>query len=184
MREKAFTLNELLITVAIFIIVTGAIYGGYNLSQKAYRESEIAAEITQNSRVIIERMNREIRQAKELVGDFPEEKQDAENEITFEDGHVAEPYQYIHYFIEDSTIKREVLGFYFSGDPEEVLVPWDAIPPAGQSLEVKTLESAKIIGEWVKNLEIWGSGIINVALELQKNDKSFYLETKILGRNF
>ena len=35
MREKAFTLNELLITVAIFIIVTGAIYGGYNLSQKA-----------------------------------------------------------------------------------------------------------------------------------------------------
>ncbi len=178
-----FSLTELLITVTILIIVTGAVYGGYSLSQKAYSEGEISAEITQNGRVIVERMNREIRQAKEIVGDFPEEKADAKEEITFEDGHIETPYHYIHYFKSGSEIKREVLGYYFSGDPGKNLVPWDAMPPVGQTLQIKTLEEARTIGEWVLGLKLWGSKVINIALTFQKKDKVFNLESEIFGRN-
>jgi len=180
---SGFTLTELLITITILVIVTGAVYGGYSLSQKAYSNGEASAEITQNGRVIIERMNREIRQAKEITGDFPEEEESAQNEIIFEDGHIETPYYYIHYFQSDGEIKREVLGYYFSGDITQTLVPWDAIPPVGQTLETKILEENKVIGEWVSNLELWGSKIININLILQKKDKVFNLKSEILGRN-
>jgi prepilin-type N-terminal cleavage/methylation domain-containing protein len=181
--QKAFTLPELLVTMAILVIVMGAVYLAYSLNQKAYREGEDTAEITQNGRVIVERFNREIRQAKEIVGSFPESEEEATSTITFEDGHIADPYHYIHYFKTDDTVKREVLGYYFSGDSEETLVPWNAVPPDGQTLETKTLEATKIIGEWVSGLGLWGSEIINIALTLEKSDKTLYLETKIFGRN-
>ena len=183
MKERAFTLNELLITVAILLIISGAIYSGYSLSQKAYRESELAAEITQNGRVILERMTREIRQAKEIVGDFPEEKEGALSEITFEDGHTTSSYHYIHYFKTNNNIKREIIGYYFFDDPDETLVPWDTTSTT-QVVETKSLEEPEIIGEWVENLELWGTKTINITLGLVKLDKSLDLETKVFCRNF
>lgn len=184
-QNQGFTLTELLVTITILVIITGAVYLGYSLSQKAYREGERAAELTQNGRVIIERMNREIRQAKEIaISDFPEERESAKEEIAFEDGHTTTTYRYIHYFKTDNIIKREVIGYYFSGDFQEALQPWDALPPQGQTLEKKTLEEARIIGEWVSSLEFWGSKVINIALTLEKKEKSLNLETKIFSRNF
>ncbi len=178
-----FTLTELLITITILVIVTSAVYGGYSLSQKAYSGGEASAEITQNGRVIIERIDREIRQAKEIAGDFPEERAFAQEEITFEDGHTETPYHYVHYFKDDGEIKRGVVGYYFSGDPGENLVPWDAVPPVGQTLQTKTLEEPRTVGEWVIGLKFWGSKVINIALTLQKKDKVFNLESEIFGRN-
>ena len=180
---RGFSLTELLITITILIMVTSAVYGGYSLSQKAYSEGETSAEITQNGRVIIERIDREIRQAKEIVGDFPEERAFAQEEIIFEDGHTETPYHYIRYFKADGEIKREVMGYYFSDDPEKTLVPWDAVPPVIQTLQTKTLEESRTIGEWVSDLEFWGSKLINIALTLQKKDKVFKLESEIFGRN-
>ncbi len=182
-HQKAFTLPELLVTMAILIIVIGAVYLAYSLNQQAFREGENTAEITQNGRVIIERLNREIRQAKEIAGNFPEVEESATSTIIFEDGHSTTSYRYIRYFQPDNIVKREILGYYFSGDVEETLVPWDALPPEGQTLETKTLEADKVIGEWVNNLEFWGSEIINIALTLEKSGKTLYLETKIFGRN-
>lgn len=181
---RGFTLTELLVTITILVIITGAVYLGYNLSQKAYREGEKAAEITQNGRVIIERINREIRQTKEITGPFPEERESAVSEITFEDGHTTTTYRYVHYFKTNNNIEREIIGYYFSGDSEETLVPWDALPPQGQTLEGKILEEVRIIGEWVSVLEFWGSKVINIALTLEKKGKVLNLETKIFSRNF
>jgi len=182
--KKGFTSTELLIAITIFVIVTGAVYLAFNLSQKAYREGQNSAEITQNGRVIIERISREIRQAKEVIGDFPSAEEDATSSITFEDGHISDPYHYIHYFKTDSEVKREVLGFYFSGDPTQTLQPWEAIPPVGQTLATTTLETAVVIGEWVEKLDFWGSNVINIVLTLTKADKTLNLETKVFSRNF
>lgn len=181
---KSFTLIEVLVTVTIFALVGAGIYSSHVLSQKAYKEGEVSAEITQNGRVIMERMTREIRQAKEVVGDFPEEEAEAVSEITFEDGHISDSYHYIHYFISSDTIQREVLGYYFSGDVAQTLVPWNAVPPLGQSLLSKNLEEARVIGEWVEEFKIWGSRLITIDLNLKKKEKTFFLETKILSRNF
>ena len=182
-RYKGFVLTELLVNIGILVIISGAVYTSFSLSQKAYRESEYSAEITQNGRVITERMTRDIRQARKIAGDLPEEEGSAVDEITFEDGHVSDQYHYVRYFKSGNKIEREILGYYFSGDASETLVPYNAIPPSGQSLVTKTLEQSRTIGEYVSDLKIWKLKGINIDLSLAKNDKILYLETKILGRN-
>lgn len=176
-------MTEIIITTCILVIVTVAVYTAYSLSQKAYKEGEAAAEITQNGRVIIERMNREIRQARDIITELPAISTEAANTIEFEDGHSAVSYRYISYYQESSEVKRKVTGYYFSGDPEQTLVPWDAIPPVGQTLEIIVLEEPVVIGEWVSNLKLWDSEVINIGLNLTKQNKTLNLETKIFCRN-
>lgn len=179
-----FTLAETLVSVAIFSIVAGAVYAGYSLNHKAYNTREADAEIVQNGRVILERLSREMRQAREIVGGLPDEEQTATSTIIFEDGHVESTYHYIHYFLDQNNLKREVLGYYFSGDIGKNLLPWNAIPPIGQTLEVEILEEEAIIGEYVSEIKFWGSGLIQISLDLKKQTQDINFRTKIYGRNF
>ena len=179
-----FTLIEVSVTMAILGLVLGAVYSVYNLSQKAYTTEENMIEINQNGRVVFERLSREIRQATEVVTELPVEEALATSTIMFEDGHITEPYNYIRYFQAGSLVKREVVGFYFSEDQQEALVPWDAVPPLGQTLLVKTVQEAQTIGEYVTRLSFWGSGVVNIALNLDKKDNNLLLRTNIFGRNF
>jgi len=179
-----FTLIETLITITILVLVLGVIYGVYLLSQKTYQEGERLSEITQNSRVILERITREVRQAKEIVTELPEEEISATSTLMFEDGHIPEPYHYIHYFQEDNFVQREVIGFYFSDDAGETLVPWDAEPPVGQNLLTKTLAEVQIIGEYITDLKFFGSQVIQINLDLAKKNTNLKLSSKVFGRNF
>jgi len=89
-------------------------------------------------------------------------------------------YHYIHYYFQsfDNSIRREVIGYYVSGDSGETLVSWDT-----DGIVEKTIEPSKIIGEWVNTVEFWGSSVINIALTLTKKNKSIDLQTKVYGRN-
>lgn len=188
--SKGFTLAELIVVIFVLFLIIEVVYSGYLLSRKSYLEGEKVPEITQNGRVILERVVREVRQAREMVTELSEEESGATSSIEFEDGHISSPYHYIRYFKEGNEIKREIVGYYFSGitgDPEDNLVPWDSIPPSGQSLATTSLETPgtpKVIGEWVNDLSFWGSESINIALALEKRGKTFYLRTKVYGRNF
>jgi len=90
-------------------------------------------------------------------------------------------YYYIHYFRDDSNVKRRALTYYFSGDPD-TFVPWNAEPPVGQTLEQQLLEE-EIVGEYVSSLKFWQSPVVNIALSLEKNDRNLNLQTKVFGRN-
>lgn len=184
--NRGFTLTELLVSIVILAIVTGAVFISYSLSQKAYREGERTAEITQNGRVILERITRELHQAREIATELSEEEpQDQVSPlggIIFEDGHIEDPYNYIHYFKEEGKIKREVIAYYFSGSPG-IYVPWDSEPPLGQTLEIETIESTKTIGEYLTALKFWGSNLISIYLSLEKNDKKIDFKTKVFSRN-
>ncbi len=87
-QTKGFTLTELLLVISFILIITSIISGINLLSQRAYRDGEVMAEITQNGRVILERMAREIRQTREIITELPEEDIDPLEEIIFQDGHL------------------------------------------------------------------------------------------------
>lgn len=186
---ESFTLVELLVTIVILVLVIGAVYWAFALGQRAYQEAEMAAEIAQNGRVISERMTREIRQARDIVTELSDDQAGATSTVEFEDGHDITYVGYIRYFWEeqDNTIKREKIAYYFSdsGDPNNpnTYVAWNATPPAGETLETVILESSQIIGEYVNDLQIWGSSLINIALTLEKKDKILDSKTKVFGRN-
>jgi len=187
--SSGFTLSELLVSIVFVFLVLGAIYSSYILHQKASTEGESAIEILQNGRVVLERMAREIRQAKDMVTDLPVAKEGAVSSIEFEDGHDSSYIHYIRYFDDstDKTIKREVIGYYYSlsGDPNDTstYVLWNAAPPPGESLATTSVESPRIIGEYVSVLEFWGSRVIDIFVELEKGNKKIDFSTKIFGRN-
>jgi len=185
-NNKGFTLTELLVSIVILSIVTGAVYLGYSLNQKAYKESERTAEITQNGRVILERITRELHQAREIATELSEEEPEDPispvEGIIFEDGHIEDPYNYIHYFKDDEKIKREVIAYYFS-ENLGVYVPWDSEPPLGQTLETEIIETSKTVGEYLTVLKFWGTKVINIFLTLEKNTKKIDFRTKVFSRN-
>ncbi|MBZ9572721.1 prepilin-type N-terminal cleavage/methylation domain-containing protein [Patescibacteria group bacterium] len=178
-----FTLIEVLITVIIFLLVSVAIFNIYIVGQKFYQGGEIRAELLQNGRVVLERMTREIRQAREIVTELSEQESGATSTILFEDGHSTTTYRYICYFRDDDLVKKEVNGYYFSDDPSQTLVSWDSNPPEGQTLETKILEEPKIIGEYIIDLKFWGSKVIHTVLTLQNRAEVLELRTKVFARN-
>ena len=185
MKKNGFTLTEMLITITIFLLVSIAIFNLFSFGQKFYSQGSIQAELLQNGRIILERMTREIRQTNEIVSNLYDDETTATSTIMFEDGHSATTYRYIHYFMassseENNLVKREVIGYYFSEDPEQTLVPWT---PETENLVTITLEDPYTIGEYVNNLKIWGVEVIDISMTLEKNNQSINLETKVFGRN-
>lgn len=180
--SKGFTLAEFLVVIFVFLLILRVVYSSYLLSRKSYLEGEKMAETTQNGRVILERVIREIRQAREIVTELSEEESKATSTIEFEDGHVSEPYYYIRYFEEDGEVKKEITNYYFSGDTA-TLVPWDSATPTSQTKVASTSE-ARIIGEHVTDLGFWGAKIVYISLTLEKDGKILNLKTRVLGRNF
>lgn len=264
-KYQGFTLTEAIISVAIFSLVVLVVYSSYSLSRQSYLEGENVAEVTQNGRVILERLSREIRQAKEIVTELPQDRTDPPDEIKFQDGHlplisednttqgggvntitlaatasgqadfykdmflkitngtgagqirkiysydgttkiakldsnwgtipdnassykIDSSFYYIHYYLQGINIMRKVVTYCFSEDSVNCVTPetyisWNATPPTGQSLLEVELEPAQTIGEYVANIEFWGSGVINIYLALEKKEKSIDFQTKIFGRN-
>lgn len=188
-QKSGFTLVELLITIAIFILIVVVIFNIQLLSQKFYQQGETRAELLQNGRVILERMTREIRQAKEIVTELSDDETGATGTIEFQDGHDISFIHYLRYFRDDiaETIKREEVAYYFSisGDAASTSTyqAWDAEPPEGEILKTVSLENHQIIGEYVADLKIWGLEVINISMTLEKQDQTIELRTKIFGRN-
>ena len=179
--QKGFTLTEMTIVIAIFSLVIAAVYLIFILNQRVYLAGEEMAEITQNGRVILERMTREIRQAKEIVTELSDDESGASSVIEFEDGHTTDRYFYIYYYQENGEVKREVKRYYFPSDLGTFL-PWNATSPS-ETLTAVIIEEPVIVGEYVTNLKFWGSYTVNIFITLTKNNQEIDLSTKVFGRN-
>lgn len=191
LNYPSFTLVEVIVTLCIFTLILVSIYLGLTLSQRGYREGEKLAEITQNGRVILERMTREIRQAKEMVTQLPSDETDATSTIEFQEGHRpptcpnVEPeteYYYIRYYLNQNEVKRVCLVYCLDecqGLPNvcSSYHKWNESGVHPCILEEKT------IGEYVDYFGFWDYPIINLSITLKKDDKFLNLRTKIYGRN-
>ena len=88
--QFGFTLIESIVAITVFILISIVRYSAYLFNQRAYLEGEKMAELTQNGRIVIERITREVRQATDIVTVLPQIDQGAANpmEIEFQDGHI------------------------------------------------------------------------------------------------
>ncbi|MFA5029255.1 MAG: prepilin-type N-terminal cleavage/methylation domain-containing protein [Patescibacteria group bacterium] len=182
--KKGFTLIEVIISIAIAALLFTMVTSIYSLSQETYNHNDTKAEITQNGRVILDRLIREIRQTPEIVTEIPETNGDPDSlpeEIMFQDGHDTSNISYIRYYLENSDIKRQSIVYSFPEDPD-IYVYWHATSQSGQAPEMNILED-KIIGEYVSDIEFWGDKLINVNLYLSKDNQSEIIFTSVYGRN-
>lgn len=179
-----FTLTELLLAVILTALILLLVLSVYLISQKAYTQGDLRAELNQNGRVILDRMVRELRQASSLVTVLPPDDTNPSlipSEIQFQDGHQQEFIRYLRYYLEGTDLKRQLIVYYFTYEPN-TYVTWNAVDSFGNSPEQSVLED-KLVGEYVQDLSFWGENIIYISLTLNKNDKSVSLQTKAYGRN-
>ena len=189
-NTKAFTLVEVMITLSIIVLVVSCVFGISVVSQKFYAKAENRAEILQNGRIVLERLSREIRQANIIVSQLPL------SEIEFEDGHTPSPfaylgsnYFYIRYFLDHATkeVRRQYKAYCF--EPCDVCasyVRWNDIKiiDGAQVNPLTCVLEDRVVGEFVESMSFWGSGLVNISLDLAKNNENIELGAQIAGRNF
>ena len=194
--RKGFTLVEILVFITIFLFVFIGIFNIFSFSQTFYNQMTIQSELLQNGRVVSERITREIRQGEDVVTQLPQVPDGPVSEIEFQDGHIPSPYEYlgsdyyyIRYYFSSSTKELyrqyrvycfddcEYCNTYFRWDDTRI-EGTDVLPTHACVLE------EKIIGEYIKDLNFWGSGLINISLTLNNRGQELTFQTKIFGRNF
>ncbi len=181
-----FTLPEIIVSMAIFVVVillTGSIY---SLSQLSYKKSSDLAELTQNNRVFLDRLSRELRQSVDIITNLPPTEDDPANppadQIIFQDGHNISQITYIRYYINNTDLMREHSAYYFDIDPS-TYVAYNSLDQNNQPAQVIILED-RIIGEYFDQIKFWGlNGLVNIYLKLIKNTNTFEIRTSAFGRN-
>lgn len=184
--KNGFTLIEVVITLTIAALLFLVATYVYIISQSAYRSANFKAELSQNSRVLLDRIARELRQTADLATDLPLTDNDPEtlpDEIIFQDGHDSSQVTYIRYYLEGTDVKRQVLGYVLTGDTEPYVYQYhDAVDQFGQPAEPLTLED-KLVAENLSDMEFWGSQMININLYLSQGSQTQTIKTSVFGRN-
>lgn len=83
-----FTLVEVIIAVSISFLIISVIGSVVIVGQNSYMRGGNSAEITQNARVVLGRLSREIRQSQKIITLLPVENINPAVEIEFQDGHL------------------------------------------------------------------------------------------------
>ena len=185
-RQNGFTMLEIIVSLALFVVVIILVSSIYLLAQKSYNKSSDLAELTQNARVCLDRLSRELRQSVNIVTALPPTDSDPENppaeEIFFQDGHEISQITYLRYYLDGTNLMREHKAYYFASEPT-VYVTYNTTDQYGNSPDKKILEN-RIIGEYFSQLKFWdNSGSISIAIELNKGSNNFKIRTSVYPRN-
>lgn len=179
-KNSGFTLAELMITIVVVLLVLLMVTSIYTVSQRAMRQANYKAELVQNSRVTLDLISRELRQAKKIVTELAATSDEAGSEIVFEDGHDVSEIRYIRYFFDQNKTYRQVIAYYFDTDPG-IYVRYDDIdafgPPASEVID------EKIIGEYFNSLKFYGDSDVNIDMEMKKGTAEVFTKSVINPRN-
>lgn len=201
--RKGFTLIEILAVIFMSVIIVAAGYTIYSMSYQSFKKNSASAELTQNARVALERMTRDIRQAVEILTVLPADPGSGtpSSELKFQDGHnfwpvgVASPIpspspsgqaigkiQYVTYYLSGTDLHRKLSHFAFGGPSDNNWVLWSTLAPGGgQPTEYTDLDQIK--AEHITALQFWGEETITINLEISDGTTTYPFQTKVLGRN-
>lgn len=177
---------EIIVSISLFVIVLLLIGSIYSIAQKAYNTGSNEAELSQNMRVSLDRISRELRQSTNIVSPLPATDDEAgnppPNEIFFQDGHDISQINYIRYYIDGTNLMRRFSYYYFEPQPTTHVL-WNAVDAFGDPPSEYIVDD-RITGEYLNNLQFWGNfGVINIYMEYKKGDNNLKIGTKIFVRN-
>ena len=142
------------------------------------------ANSAQNARVLLDRISRELRQAKDVVTQIPANEDDESIQqphlIEFEDGH-ANDLTYRRYYLEGTTLKLDVKEYYMASDPS-TRVKWDTTNNGTPA--VSSVISSVDVAEMVQSLRFYGGNTIQIVIQTGDGTApNVTMQTSIQGRN-
>lgn len=183
---KGFTLLEIIISLSLFTIIIILVSDVYLVTQRAYDKNSTIAELTQNARVSLDRISRELRQSSGIITTLPETDTDPNNpppgEIFFQDGHDNSQTTYLIYYLAGTNLMRQHKAYYF-GEETSVYVTYNSVDQGGSPPHERILDN-QVVGEYFTDLKFWGgNGLVNASLSLTKSQNNFSITTSIYSRN-
>jgi prepilin-type N-terminal cleavage/methylation domain-containing protein len=183
-NKAAYTLVELLVVMLVSSILIVISVSTYNLFSKSMAADQSKAAISQNARVALDRMTREIRQTPLIITELPEDAEDTSiaqpGYVEFEDGH-AQDLTYRRYYVSDNVLKMDTNEYYFSYDTA-TRVRWNAAGVGGIT-PTKHVISTQDIADTVQSLSFYGTKPLGIVLVTGDGSQTFTLRTSIYERN-
>lgn len=177
-KESGFTIIEVVTSISLFTILVILTASLFSLSQKSYTAGINENELTQNARVSLDRVSREIRQSVQVVTDLTS----TSTEIFFQNGHDTSQISYIRYYLNGTDLMRAHEAYYFPADPS-VYVIWNGLNQLGQLPEKLVLED-RVVGEYFNNIRFWGDqNLVRILINLSKNQKQLQINSSVFSRN-
>ncbi len=176
---------ELVVVMGLSALILVTSYSVYVVSIKGYRENTASAELTQNARISLERMSREIRQAAEIITVLPTDPTQGQppSQIKFQDGHdlTDGPIQYLTYYLVGTDLHRKASHFAFASDLN-TWVLYSALDGNGNPPTEYT-DSDNVKAQDISQLQFWGDKVITISLTVSNGTQSYQFQTQALGRN-
>lgn len=141
--------------------------------------------MSQNARIALDRLSRELRQTPEVVTELPTDPSDLSvaqpGAIEFEDGH-ANDLTYRSYYVAGGVLKVDVKQYYFTYDPDH-RVKWNAVGTGGVA-PVSNVISTNDIADSVSSIAFYGTNEVMMLITMQDSEgQQFQLRATVLGRN-
>lgn len=186
-QKTAFTLIELLVAVLLSSLLIGLTASTYSLFRKSISQDQAKADISQNARIVMDRLSRELRQTPEVVTELPIDYNDNSvtqpGEIMFEDGHDMGSITYRRYYIVGNVLKQDIIEYYFAAQ-SDVRVKWNDVD-ASNNLPLSTIISTVDIADNVSSISFYGDNLIEAnILTMDGYGQQYALRTVIKARNF
>ncbi|MFA6428309.1 MAG: hypothetical protein WCW02_02075 [Candidatus Buchananbacteria bacterium] len=183
-KNLGFTLAETIVAIGLLALLVLLVLSVFMLAQKAYWQNDNRAELIQNGRVILDRLERELRQASDIVTEIPPDDSNSlliPHEIIFQDGHDSTTIHYLRYYLNGQNLKRQIIAYYFSESPN-TYVKHDSVDIYSNPPQKLILED-NIVGEYLDNISFYGNDIIYIFLQLSNKNKQINLLTGFYARN-
>jgi Tfp pilus assembly protein PilW len=182
--KQGFTIFETLIAITVGVTLLGLVLSIYVLSIRSLNSGQDRSELTQDSRVITERITRDIRETRGIATVLPPDPNDVSNpppnDIELQDGHTS-TLQYIRYYLSGTDLKRQIRQYYFAAEPA-IMVPFDAEDDFSNPPSL-TIVSDTLVGQFVNDIDYYGENPIYFELILKEGSITHTTKTAIYGRN-
>ena len=179
--KNGFTLIEAIVAISLFTIIILVSNSMFIMSQKIYIRGSALSELSQNARISLDKISRELRQSNNLITNFS--LISTSSEIFFQNGHDNNEITYIKYFASSTDLIKKNLAYEFGADLG-TYVYRDSIDAWGNSPD-EILLKERIIGEYFSTLEFsFSNGLVNIYSNLSNAHADIKISSKAYIRNW
>lgn len=186
-NRPAFTLVELMVALLISAILISVTASIYVLIRKSIASDQNNADISQNARIAVDKIARDLRQAREVVTVLPSSPTDITTaqpgQILFEDGHPATTdstyLTYRNYYVTAAGVLNLDVDYYYVSPDTTTRVHWTT--PSATLAVISTVAIAEHVG----TLSFYNNAgaIMMVIKTTDSNSQNYTLQTTIVKRN-